>query len=50
MCAIIGFEDKNAIEREKAEECLARLTSRGPDMTRMEEAGNTLLGTMEIVV
>ena len=50
MCAIIGFEDKNAIEREKAEECLARLTSRGPDMTRMEEAGNTLLGFNRLAI
>ncbi len=50
MCAIIGFEDITAIDPEKAEECLARLTSRGPDMTRMEEAGNTLLGFNRLAI
>ncbi len=50
MCAIIGFEDKTAIDIEKAKECLARLTSRGPDMTRMEEAGNTLLGFNRLAI
>lgn len=50
MCAIIGFEDKTAIELDKAKECLARLTSRGPDMTRMEEAGNTLLGFNRLAI
>ena len=50
MCAIIGFEDKTAVTFEKAKECLERLTSRGPDMTRMEECGNTLLGFNRLAI
>ncbi len=50
MCAIIGFEDKTAVTIEKAKECLERLTSRGPDMTRMEECGNTLLGFNRLAI
>ena len=50
MCAIIGFEDKTAVALEKAKECLERLTSRGPDMTRMEECGNTLLGFNRLAI
>ncbi|MCR5526915.1 MAG: asparagine synthase B [Lachnospiraceae bacterium] len=49
MCSIIGFE-KKSISEEAARKCLAATVSRGPDMTRFEEAGNGWLGFNRLAI
>lgn len=44
MCSIIGFTSRKAITEEEAKRCLAKTISRGPDMSRFEEAGKGWLG------
>ena len=49
MCSIIGFE-KRSIEEDKARKCLEITTSRGPDMTRFETAGDGWLGFNRLAI
>ncbi|SKB89072.1 asparagine synthase (glutamine-hydrolysing) [Lachnospiraceae bacterium] len=49
MCSIIGFE-KRSIPEETAKKCLELTISRGPDMTRFEEAGQGWLGFNRLAI
>lgn len=49
MCSIIGLE-RRAIPRNRLEECFARTASRGPDMERIEEAGEGWLGFQRLTI
>ena len=49
MCGIIGFE-KRELSKERALQAFAATKSRGPDMTRFEEAGGGALGFHRLAI
>ena len=43
MCSIMGFTSISSISEEDIKQFFDRTKSRGPDMSRMEKAGNGML-------
>ena len=50
MCSIMGFESRRSCSRNHAEDALAKTSSRGPDSSRFEEAGEGWLGFQRLSI